>query len=274
MRILHTAITVLAAIIITFFATALFYTSYYRGDVHQGEATIKALTHGEATIVDTFKSIGTLQGFLVKVSGHTGVVYTDHTGKYLISGPVVKADGTNITQMQAQKYLGDHSKAAQSIYQSISKTGWVEQGQADAPHKLYVFTDPNCIFCHKLYHKLQPMIEQGKVAVRWVITGLVKASSQGKAFAILTADNPKSALASNESGFNTKIEQGGIKPVAKAPDNIKKKVQLAAKLLSDHNIPGTPAVLYKDAHGKPGLYPGLPRGEALQNIISKSGNQF
>ena len=53
--------------------------------------------------------------------------------------------------------------------------------------QLYVFVDPNCPFCHRLFQRLQPLIGPHHLTVHWIVAGFLRATSAGKAVAILGA---------------------------------------------------------------------------------------
>lgn len=79
---------------------------------------------------------------------------------------------------------------------------------------IYVFIDPNCIFCEKIYHLLKKnekrMSQLGEQVVI-IPVAFLKPSSAGRAAAIIK-DGWKSYVA-NEEGFEQATEDGGIEPL-------------------------------------------------------------
>jgi thiol:disulfide interchange protein DsbG len=57
-------------------------------------------------------------------------------------------------------------QAAASMLADIGQASWVRDGQS--AHVIYVFFDPNCPFCHKVYQDLRPQVERGEVELRWI----------------------------------------------------------------------------------------------------------
>ena len=144
------------------------------------------------------------------------------------------------------------------------------QGSTKAPHGLYVIVDPNCIFCHRLYDTLMPMIKSGELSVKWIVTGLIKPSSKPKAYAILAAKDPIKALAENEKNFNEAIEEGGITPLNTPPADIEAAVAANEAFMKQLNLLGTPVIIYFAKDGSPQLSEGLPQPAVLTQIINNS----
>jgi thiol:disulfide interchange protein DsbG len=275
MRFFHMLSLVVATAIVCIFATSLYYTAYRFGHHDEGKKTILAITHNNVTVVREFKAINGLQGFVVKAkgkSGRMGIMYTDHSGRYLVMGPIIKATGENITQQEAQRYI--LSGKAVSVYNNLPKQAGFIEGNADAPHKIIAIMDPNCIFCHRLYEALKPQVLSGQLAVKWIVAGFLKPGSAGKAYAILSAKDPAKALAKNEANFNEHTEEGAITPISNPSATIKQAVADANAFLQNNQLPGTPAVIYLDQNHKPQLIEGMPNQAQLKIIFSQSSNQF
>src|SRR5580698_4973822 len=76
---------------------------------------------------------------------------------------------------------------------------------------IYVFMDPNCIFCHYAWEAFQPYEAVG-LQVQWIPMGFLKPDSSGKAAALLDARDGAALLRENEVKFSEANESGGIKP--------------------------------------------------------------
>lgn len=76
------------------------------------------------------------------------------------------------------------------------------QGAATSKNVIYVFFDPNCVFCHFAWKALQPYVKAG-LQVRWVPVGFLKPTSAQRAAAIREAKTPTQALDFNEQHFVT-----------------------------------------------------------------------
>ncbi|UEO00451.1 hypothetical protein A9R16_003355 [Acidiferrobacter thiooxydans] len=77
------------------------------------------------------------------------------------------------------------------------------------PYTLYIFWDPNCLYCHLLYEKLVRHAQR-QLTIHWVPVGIIKASSLGKAAAVIAGG--WSALQKDERGFHLHTESGAIAP--------------------------------------------------------------
>lgn len=269
--ILSIVLIVLSAIVTSFVLKA----GPSKDNVKQAEAVIMKLSHNTVTITKTFPSIGNLQGFLVSSKqghGQTGILYYNTRYHYLISGQIIQKDGQNLAEQDYGKYV--EPKAAVTALKMAPQTAWIQQGKVSAPKHLYVVVDPNCIFCHRMYEQLQPMIKDGKLAVRWIVVGMIKPSSKAKAEAILGATNPAQALAINEEKFNEKIEEGGITP-AKNPSTVTSgKLMRNMKFVKVNSLMATPVLVYKTTAGVPQVQQGLPQGKKYDAMMNSMGKAF
>jgi len=275
MRFFHILSLVVATAIVCIFGSSLYYTAYRFSHHDEGRNTIMAITHNSVVIVREFKAINGLQGFVVKTKtdpSRMGIMYTDHSGRYVVIGPIVNAKGDNITQQEAQRYiLSDNAK---SVYHGLpQQVGFVE-GNVNAPHKIIALIDPNCIFCHRLYEVLKPHIASGQLTVKWVVAGFLKPDSAGKSYAILSSKDPIKALAENEAHFNEHTETGAINPIQNPDTKVKQAVTDANAFLQNNQLPGTPAMIYLDENNKPQIIEGMPNHAQLKIILSQSSTQF
>ncbi|WP_119342552.1 hypothetical protein [Facilibium subflavum] len=164
----------------------------------------------------------------------------------------------------------------QKFTPALQKVNYIEQGSANAPHKFYAIIDPNCKFCHALFDASQQAIENGQLAVRWVVVGIIKPSSPTKAIAILNADDPILALKQNESNFNYETDEGGITPINDPSDQQIEKLNQNIMALKGL-INAVPAIIYINHQGKIALSGGAylplaPKDSALANNQKKLAN--
>jgi len=165
-------------------------------------------------------------------------------------------------------------QSAIDAWNSIQKTTWIQQGDVKSPHKLYVIADPNCRFCHQLYDDLQTEINNGNVAVRWVLIGFLKPSSKGRALAILAADDPLKAMSINEKGFNDANEEGGIPPLAEASPSAQQALDNNMNFMIANRLTATPIILYKAQNGVVNELSGLPVDNKLDTLINSASNHW
>ena len=130
----------------------------------------------------------------------------------------------------------------------------------------------NTYFCHQLYEALVPQIAAGTLQVHWIVTGLIKPSSQGKAYAILAAEDPLAALATNEKTFNSVTEEGGITPLNTPAASVQAALAANEAFMRKMQFPGTPVILYETSNGMPYIKEGVPSDDELKAIIHNSSH--
>src|SRR3989338_682261 len=128
------------------------------------------LTHDQVTIINSFSVNDSLQGFVVGPKSGPGrpmVMYVDKGGQYLFAGNLINANGQNLTDQYTQQYINTKI-ASQAALTIADQTHYFTQGKDTAAHKAYVFFDPNCSACHIFYSEVKPLIDAGKLQVRWI----------------------------------------------------------------------------------------------------------
>lgn len=124
-------------------------------------------------------------------------------------------------------------------------------------HQLYVFVDPNCPFCHRLFERLQPLIGPHHLTVHWIVAGFLRATSAGKAVAILGAHRPLAALMRNERDFAPGKDDGGIRPVpVRGP--AAHALAVNNRLLAMTGPELVPTLLYRNVAGRIVMHQGVP----------------
>lgn len=234
---------------------------------------VMTLTKGQATIVQSFDSLGNLEGFVVKPAGsqqgQPTIVYADKNGQYAFVGALLTPTGDNQSAADNQKYIV--STIAEKAFAKAKDTAWILDGKADAKHVAYAVADPNCIYCNKLYTVTRPYVQSGDLAIRWIWVGFLKPSSAGLAQAIIGATDPIQAMAQDENNFNASTEQGGIAPLANPPKDVLDKFKKNMAFIGEFQFPGTPVLIYQDQNGKPQAAFGLPVGDQLTKTIDSMG---
>jgi thiol:disulfide interchange protein DsbG len=234
---------------------------------------VMTLTKGQATIVQSFPSLGNLEGFVVKPAGaqqgQPTIIYADKDGQYAFVGALLTPNGDNQSSKDNQQYIV--STIAQKALSEAKNTAWILDGKPDAKHMTYAVADPNCIYCNKLYQVTRPYVQSGDLAIRWIWVGFLKDTSPGLAQAILASNDPIQAMAQDENGFNASTEQGGLTPLANPPKDVMDKYKKNMDFLGEFQFPGTPVLIYQDQNGKPQAAFGLPVGDQLTKTIESMG---
>jgi len=164
--------------------------------------------------------------------------------------------------------VGDaREKIAASILADAGSAAWISEGHST--HIIYIFFDPNCPYCHKLYRALRPWVEHNKVQLRWLPTGLLMTTSLGKAAAMLEAKDPLAAFRQNEAGFT---QGSGFGQISEEPLPRKatiRKLQANADLLGRTGSEAVPTMVFRVADGTAILVQGAPPKKTLKQIMEQ-----
>ena len=201
-----------------------------------------------------------LRGFAAVAGQEPLAVYVTPDGNAIVGtrlGPDAQPiDEKRITELVA-KPMSDATLA------KLEASAWVLDGKANAARIVYTFSDPNCPYCHKFWEAARPWVDTGKVQLRHVIVGVIRADSSTKAAAILGARDKTAALLQNERQFSS----GGIKPAPSVPAEIRKKLDANQMLMGELGFRGTPGIVYRDEKGIAQRLGGMPQGDALNAIM-------
>jgi len=196
-----------------------------------------------------------LTGWVVTFPGRSLIVYTTVSGDYLISGMVVDQGGNDLTAQYQDRYFPKPDLSALAATLAADPT-LVDEGAPQAP-PLYIFADANCIYCNKLWNDLRPFVTGGKVRVHWAMVATLKASSQGRAAAILASPDKLAALFTDESRFDKTNEEGGIAPLDPVPKDIAAVLTRHGNEMASTGGDGTPLLMFR-AGGKWQSAVGMP----------------
>jgi len=224
-------------------------------------APIRTIEQQGVTIIKQFKAPDGMTGFAARAGNRPLALYLTPDRKHVIVGTLLDADGNNLTKPVLDAAVDKPNR--QSAWPKLEQSSWVADGKDDAPRKIYVFTDPNCPYCHKFYEIARPWVEAGKVQLRHIPVGILKPTSAGKAAAILAADDPGKALRRHESNY----ERGGIEPMDDIPSQLRQKVSANNMLMSSLGVRGTPGMFYRGEDGEVGVKQGVPQGAERDKIL-------
>ena len=198
-------------------------------------------------------------------------LYLTPDGKHVIAGTMFGATGDNLTTDALEKMLA--KPMADAAWSQLSKSRWIADGRADAPRTVYVFTDPNCPYCNKLWADARPWVDAGRVQLRHVMVGILTPTSAGKAAALLAAENPAAALDAHErshvaanaktlaSGRPKPLADDSLKPLAVLPLALAADLAANAKLMAFYGLQATPALVWRDAVGGLHMRQGAPESD-------------
>ena len=159
-------------------------------------------------------------------------------------------------------------KAAASMLADIQQATWIRDGMST--HVIYVFFDPNCPYCHKVYEMLRPHVQRGEVELRWVVIGKLMETSTGKAAAMLEAKDPTEALHRNEQGFSQATGSfGGIEEEPLPREETIRKLNANLALLNRTGFDAVPALLFRTRDGKADIIRGAPPAAFLEKLLKE-----
>jgi len=157
-------------------------------------------------------------------------------------------------------------QAAAAMLADIKQATWIRDGKS--AHVLYVFFDPNCPYCHKVFEMLRPQVQRGEVELRWVVVGKLMATSTGKAAAMLEAKDPTEALYRNERGFSQATGSfGGVEEEPAPRADTLRRLDANLALLNRSGFDAVPALLFRTKDGKADFIRGAPPAAFLDNLV-------
>lgn len=243
-----------------------------------GALMILNLTHGKAVITQEFQAVGNINGYVVSPvqGGQSLIIYADKAGQYMFMGSLMDPQGNSLSNNFNQKYV--ISVTAKAALKEAAGTTWFVDGKDSAPHKAYILLDPNCIYCHKIYQEVFPMIDSGNLQVRWIPVGFLKETSPGKSAALIQASKTQGAkmadwlLRKDELNFDDQHEEGGIPVLSSTEKGAKAAftaVSVNTQFFSKYGFQGTPTLIYTDNKTHEAAYfPGYLGGKDFENLVS------
>ena len=221
---------------------------------------LQSLTQQGGKVLRSFPVPDGLTGWVVELQGRSAILYTTASGDYAFTGPLLDKDGNNLTSRYAQQYIPqpDPGKLAAAL---AGDTALVDEGSPRAP-LVYIYADPNCIYCNRLWTELRPYVEGGKLHLRWALVDFLKRTSKGRAGAILAANDRAAALSQDEQRFDHGQEEGGISELRPVPLEFDAALKRHDQELQDSGNMGTPTLLFRRGGSwtfSYGLPPDLPK---------------
>jgi protein-disulfide isomerase len=212
------------------------------------------LTKGQIQSIQSFPVEGTqLTGYLYENRNNYNIAYFNKKDQYwMIEGQLINAkDDTNITQTLAKKYIAPLLKKKReeltSNTQELMKSNqfqYFTKGSDDSAPKMWVMGDPNCGYCKKLDHALEPLFKNNRIQVRFIPVALFKGSDK---------------LAAEQLVLNNKIPQD------EALDLVKKNTRIFSK----NHFGGTPQIFYMNNKNQPTLIPGYIDKQKIETLLEE-----
>ncbi len=161
----------------------------------------------------------------------------------------------------ASQAMAPRQQVAESILADIDQATWISEGKG--PGVIYIFFDSDCPYCHKLYLNTRDWITNDQVTLRWIPVGILTTTSEGKAYAMLGADDPLQAFYENEDNYS---RGGGIAEDLATPE-LTAKLRANEALLARTPTSAVPAMVFRAKGGAPILITGAPPKDKMPVIL-------
>jgi len=187
---------------------------------------------------------------------------TVHLG--LLASTLCVVGVNSATAAEGDQAQSTTQRIAASVLDNIGRASWISEGKG--PHTAYVFFDPNCPFCHKLFEETRGLVNGGKLRLRWIPVGILTTTSHGKAVAMLGAKNRLKAFYQNEDHYS--MGNGGIDEDFASPA-VEKRLKANEALLGMTHMGVVPLMLFYSKDGTPVLIQGAPPKDKLLPILAQ-----
>ena len=158
---------------------------------------IKAVEARGGEVVGRFEAPGGLKGYAARYNGQGMALYLTPDGEHVLIGSLLDAKGEDLTRAHLEKLV--YEPLGKEMWTRMENSTWIADGKADAPRIIYMFSDPNCPYCNMFWKQARPWVESGKVQLRHIMVGMLRADSAGKSAALLSAKDPQAALNEHEA---------------------------------------------------------------------------
>lgn len=222
---------------------------------------VQALLKQGLTIKGSLPAPTGYHGYLGSIDGRPVPVYVPPDGKTALVGTLFDTAGKDLTLAPLSAASAPTLDA--SAWAMLDKSTWVAEGATHPKRIVYVFTDTECPYCHRLWQEMQARLEKNGVQVRNVIVAVIAPDSPTRAAAVLEAANPAVAFQQHEQSFG----HSTLKPLASIAKGTAAKLEANNALMDALDVTGTPAVIYKDDKGAIRMQAGVPPPTQLDAIF-------
>src|SRR5690554_6792821 len=140
-----------AAVLSGFAATAL---------AQDYPAPIQSLQDKGVEILDSFTAPGGYTGYVALYQGMPLALYLSADQQHAIAGTMIDGSGADLTKAILDEKVNLPQSAR--LWERLEQDShWIGEGNPEAGKKVYVFTDPNCPYCKRLWRDMRPWIEAG-----------------------------------------------------------------------------------------------------------------
>ena len=193
-----------------------------------------------------------LIGWVGHEDQYSNTVFISKDQKYYIKGELYNAQGESLSN----QYIEMHMKKAilDDVWKTLENSTWIQDGKKDAPRIVYVFSDPNCPYCHKFWQSARPWVESGKVQLRHIQVGIIREESRAQVASLLLSKDPEAMF----YDINLNKAKKSLKPAAGIPAAIAEKIDLNQSLMEKYGFFSTPSMAWRDSTGTFQSAQGMP----------------
>ncbi|MCW8807239.1 MAG: thiol:disulfide interchange protein DsbG [Rhodanobacter sp.] len=226
-------------------------------------APIRALAGKGIVIKSTLPAPEGFKGFVGSYQGQKMPIYLLPDGKHVVIGTVFDESGSNLTQAPLQ--AATRRGLTEATWNDLGKSTWIAEGSTTPRRIVYVFTDTECPYCHKLWLATQPLLVGSDVQVRNIMVAVIAPQSLYRAAAILDSSDPEATLRQHEGSFG----HSSVKPAKTVSAATAKRIAANIALMEELAIRGTPAVIYKDGTGQVRMVSGMPPQDRMKTVFGR-----
>lgn len=161
---------------------------------------------------------------------HPATIFISNDQQYYIVGDLYNAQGDNLS-IDA---MNSHVKNAvlEDVWQTLAASTWIQDGDMNAPRIVYVFSDPNCPYCHTFWQQARPWVKSGKVQLRHIMVGVIREQSRAQVATLLMSKNPQAIF----TQFNLDQAKHPLRPAGKIPAEITQKLDFNEGLMDKYGF--------------------------------------
>lgn len=216
--------------------------------------TIKQKLEKEGfSFVKQIEAPAQMTGWAGHMQQNPATVFISNDQKYYIIGDLHNAKGDNLTVDALNKHV--KQSVLDDVWKSLSKSAYIQDGNVNAPRIIYVFSDPNCPYCHMFWEKARPYIKSGKVQLRHIQVAVIRPESRGQAATLLAAENPEKVF----EIFNISKGKQKLKEMKPIPEKIAQKIESNEEMMTKYGFYATPAMIWKSSKGQIETASGVPK---------------
>ena len=227
----------------------------------EGEAVLQALEERGLAVHGPLDVPGGLSAFAASSGTQPVAIYVMPDSNYALIGALIDARGSSVADAELNRVASEPIE--REAWAALEAAAWVQDGNPNAERIVYVFTDANCPYCNQLWRSARPWVEAGKIQLRHIMVGVIRADSAGKAAAILEASDQQAALTQNELNHAS----GGIAPLATISADTNAKLNSNVELMRRLGFSGTPGLVSRGSDGSLNVQAGAPPGTALEIVF-------